>query len=210
MKKTTFSFFNFFLILCAFAFHLSSCASAKIDTVEGEKEVETKKIEETWSGVDALSELYGNWVSQGGQKYEIPFTLNDRNFLLYSEAERDDTALWMKCAERHFTSIDDLWSKRFSYVSEVYGANYPIADSNGTQFGYKLFCKKNQFGKIEKITSRFDRLIPMEIVELNKEFFIISNSGKLKENGTFHFYSDRFSDARAENLVFSKFVDYWK
>ena len=224
MKKTSFSFLIssvicIYSIVVAPALFFASCSSTKVvqvednnesDNSQNQKTEEQTPPEENWRGISDISEIYGTWISEEGQKYEIPFVLNEKEYILYCDKEKDDTVLWKECAKRHRTSIENLWVKRFAYISEIYGANYPDIDINGTEIGYKLFAKKNQFGKLEKIISRFDRLIPMKIAERNLNFFRISKSGKLKENGTFQMCSDKFNDTYADSFTFSIYVNYWR
>ncbi len=224
MKKTSFSFLIssvicIYSIVVATALFFASCSSTRVvqvednnesDNSQSQKTEEQTPPEENWRGISDISEIYGTWISEEGQKYQIPIRLNNKQYLLYCGKESDDTELWKACAKRHFTSIENLWLKRFAYIAEIYGGDYPCADINGTEVGYKLFLKKNEFGQIEKIISRFDRLIPMKIAERNLNFFFISNSGKLKEIGTFYMYSDKFRNAYADSFIFSKYEDYWR
>ena len=207
------------LVICAFVSSLAffSCASASVESgvdgnenlQDGQKETEDNVVEE-WKSATSIGDLSGSWKSSDGSVYEYPFELNGKIYLRCAYPESDDTDKWEDCAKYHFTSIDDLWAKRFSYVGEIYGRNYPLSDSNGSQTGYKFTCEKDLFGKISKITSRREWLIPIFIVERNISFFQISNKGNLKERGYFRMNSELFNDLESDGLVYYKFVDYWK
>ena len=217
LKKNSFVSLVPLLLTLVFAasFSFFSCASSSVEPVDnaagnssdGAKKEETAEI---WRKAASIADLTGSWKASDGSLYEYPFELNGKVYLRCAYPTEDDTGKWEDCAKYHFTSIDDLWAKKFSYVNEIYGKNYPLSDSNGTQTGYKFSCEKDLFGKISRINSRREWLIPAFIVERNVSFFQISNKGNLKEKGSFRMNSDIFDDLDSDGLVYSKFVDYWK
>lgn len=201
-KKNVFSLV-LSVILC---FVFVACASSKkIDDIPEPPVVEVD--DSVFEPIKSLADLSGTWISSDGFLYEYPFVLNGKNYLRHASPVLDDTAKWTRLASYYFTTLDNLWERRFSHLNEIYGEEYPLSDENGIEIGVKLSYKSG------KVTRRIEMLFPEEVVRRNINFYWTSKKGELKENGTFNFGSSNPRIPKTSNgdgQVYVRHTDYWR
>lgn len=175
---------------------------------ENENTTETpEQIEpapEEWHQIASIEELTGTWKTVSGKYYEFPFYWNGKTYLHYSDKKSDDTAKWIKYANDNYTTVQDLWNKRYAVISKIYNNDYPYALSNGTEFGIKLTYSKN------RIYSTYEILIPYDVAAMNTSFFRISTYNNMMEVGYFNFNDTTGKSIYADGMIYSKYDDYWK
>ncbi|MBR4004422.1 MAG: hypothetical protein IKI90_01095 [Treponema sp.] len=213
MNKTA-DFFSRFLYCGGLAILLlTGCASVpKPDNPERPK-VEAPEKEPQWEPITNISQLTGLWVSEEGNLYEWPFELNGKTYLRYAWAETDDTKLWVDYAQKHNRDFMDVWNHRFSYMSAVYGRDYPLADENGTQIGLKFrtdYSRRYSNDIPFRVYMRQEYLMPINIAQQNLSFFMISGKNTIKETGTLDFHSAIFNSLDSDGKTYTLTRDYWK
>lgn len=175
-----------------------SCTSTKLDDETNLKNDDQTNVQddfsdnETWHSVNSIHELTGKWITPEGT-IEFPLEIDGKEYLSVTYGQQKDSMLWKNFSKKANKSIRELWENRFVYIPQIYEANYPISDENGTQFGIKvnLDCYINSTSAI--ITSYKQLLIPYEIVNKNLPFFFLSeDNSKIKVEGIFRFYSKTF------------------
>lgn len=167
----------------------------------------TGKVEDTeeqWIAVTSMDQLKGIWEDENG-KIEFPKKLENTDYLLITGPQIDDSDLWMNYAKQHNILAKQVWAKKYAAIAEIYGVNYPIADSNGTQRGIKFLTPKIFTDYYIEVITHTDTLIPEEIIYKNLPFFSISKDGtKLKESGTFRYYSSQFKNEYVEERILTR------
>lgn len=154
--------------------------------------------------LESLDDLRGRWEASDGTGYEYPFEADGKTYLLVHFKFSDDTAMWQQYAADNKIDINELWDKRYSYISYVYNQKKPQirADENGTQNGIKLQLDDNGHIIAGEIW-----LIPEKVLALNLHFFVITrDKTKFIENGEFHLMSSIFSTSliSSEGSVYEK------
>ena len=194
---------------------LAGCASVPKpqEPEEPEIEIQDPKQGSKWEAVSNISQLTGLWIADDGSLYEWPLELNGKTYLRYAWAETDDTERWVAYAKLHNRDFMDVWSHRFSYISAIYGKDYPLSDANGTQTGLKFrtdysspYSKDIPF----RIYRQQEFLMPAAIAEKNLSFFTISGKNLIKESGTLNFHSNVFNSLDADDNIYRLSRDYWK
>lgn len=198
--------------ICAILTPLIAYYAINVFRGKGESISLIPKKEEKWKAIEDISEISGLWQSTDGSIYEWPLELNGKNYLRYAWPEKDDSQLWLKYAQDHNMTLQDLWARRFSYISKIYGVFYPSSDENGSQFGLKV--RQEQSGIDEglpfHVFVREEFICPKDIAEKNIEFFMKKGKKEIKEEGTFNFFSEKFSSLDADGKIYSSYTDYWR
>lgn len=190
--------FHSTVILCFFlSVFLFSCKATEI-----EKPVQ----EEIWNELSDFDQIKGIWISDSDIIIQSDFVLNDKHYFRVAFSNNDDTWKWENCARNHFTDLEKIWNKRFSYISEVYGMPLPVSDNRGCEYGVKLYIDDGT------VISRFEYLIPMEIIREHPEFFMVSNKNSIKVEGFLDLDSSNryIQNISFSGLTYNKFHDYWK
>lgn len=157
-----------------------------------------------WIAVNNIDQLTGIWEDENGS-LEFPKILDNKEYLLVMGQQNDDSKLWMDYSKKHNIPVKQAYAKKFAALGDVYGINYPISDSNGTQRGIKFYTPKIYTDYYVEILTRIDTLIPEEILYKNLSIFSLSKDGtQLKESGTFRFYSSKFQNEYIEERIFTK------
>ncbi|MCQ2589626.1 MAG: hypothetical protein MJ179_04305 [Treponema sp.] len=159
---------------------------------------------EVWQPVKSIDQLKGTWISDEATII-FPKNLDNQEYLLLREKDNDDSTKWMNYAKKYNIPIKQAWAKRYGALAEVYGINYPLSDSNGTQRGIKFSTPKIFTDYYVEVITRTETLIPEEIIFKNLSIFSISKDGtQLKQNGTFRYFSSVFKNEYVEERIFSK------
>lgn len=215
MKKIVESISRIFCLAGLTLLFLTGCASNPKPNGPDEPVTENPEVkpEPNWEPVTKLSQLTGLWISEDGSAYEWPFELNGKTYLRYAWAETDDTQRWVLYAQKHNRDFMDVWNHRFSYISAIYGMNYPLSDANGTQAGLKFrtdhsspYSKDIPF----RIYRRQEYLLPASLAKTNLSFFLLSGGNMIKETGVMSFDSKVFNDLDADGKIYRLSRDYWK
>ena len=194
---------------------LAGCASVPKpqEPKEPEIEVQDPRQEPKWEAVYNVSQLTGLWIADDGSLYEWPLELNGKTYLRYAWEENDDTERWVAYAKLHNRDFMDVWNHRFSYISAIYGKDFPLADENGTQAGLKFrtdhsspYSKDIPF----RIYRRQEYLLPASLAKTNLSFFLLSGGNMIKETGVMSFDSKVFNDLDADGKIYRLSRDYWK
>lgn len=166
------------------------------------------KDDKNWTTVSKIDDLSGTWVSEDGITLVFPKKLDGKEYLHIIESTSDDSALWNAYAINNGVATRDLWDKRYAAACQIYGENYPIADENGTQKGIK-FLQPTFLNKYNmKIQSRIEMLVAEDIIYKNLSLFSLSKDGKkLKQSGTFRFYSSKFKNEYIEERIFNLVIE---
>lgn len=189
------------LFIC-FSCSSSSAFEKKPEIHSGQEGQEENR--ELWLAICSTDDLRGCWRSAAGHKIDYPLKLNGKTFLRFAYPELDDTFMWQACATRHNTSLADLWNKRFSYIGEVYGVNFPYTDDESNEFGIKLSVRNGRIiGRKEVLLS--DKTIKKNLVNFKVSKYL----GSLYFNGKFY-YSDTKTEYFEEwDAVYEPYSDYW-
>lgn len=179
------------VIFCIiFSVFLHSCKSS-----------DEKKDLEIWENLTDYSLVEGLWESDSSM-IEYPFYKNDEKcFVFYSQLS-DDTQLWKEHAEKLNTDVEDLIAKKNSMLFYIYGTVYPIGSDNGCETGILLYCD-------DRIQSRKVWIVPESVVRNNEGYLQVSNKGRLKEEGVFHFFTESrgFEDITSDIVFYTRSED---
>ena len=152
-----------------------------------------------WTAAAGLADLEGLWECSDGSVYEYPFKADGKKYLRIAWAESDDTGLWQDWAARAGYDMQILWQIRFACLSEIYGEQLPVADANGSQYGFKLSRREG------RIYTRREMLVSERLLLVNLQFFRLSPDGQaFIENGSLRLASDSFPDLSRGGNIYRK------